>query len=66
MLAGCQSAAIPSAGIESAGGAPFCAVAEPIFYSPSDTPQTQRQVREHNAVGVALSCASFLAVTGNR
>jgi hypothetical protein len=61
MLAGCQTATIRSGAIEAAGAAPFCAAAEPIFYSGNDTPETQRQIREHNAVGVALGCSAFLS-----
>lgn len=61
MLTGCQSVSTRSAAIDAAGAAPFCAVTEPILYSRNDTLQTQLQVREHNAVGVALGCSGFLA-----
>lgn len=56
MLAGCQSIkTTPSSGTSAAiGKAPFCSVAEPIFYSRTDTEETRKQVREHNAVGARL------------
>lgn len=63
MLAGCQTTSTPSAVIERAGAAPFCAVAEPIFYSRTDTPETRRQIREHNAVGMALGCPAFVSAS---
>lgn len=50
-LAGCQTTTTPSVATSSA---PFCKVAEPILYSKVDTEPTKKQVREHNAVGVAL------------
>lgn len=31
----------------------FCRTAAPITYSAKDTPETRRQVRAHNAKGVA-------------
>ena len=34
--------------------APFCSVAEPIYWSGGDTAQTVRQVKAHNAVGKTL------------
>jgi hypothetical protein len=34
----------------------FCAAARAIYYSKHDTRLTIEQIREHNAVGVALSC----------
>lgn len=50
-LAGCQT---NSSVIETLGRASFCDVAEPIYYSKNDTDETKKQVREHNAVGVAI------------
>lgn len=48
---------LPLAGCESTGSqASFCAAARAIQWSRSDTAETRRQVREHNAVGVALQC----------
>lgn len=61
-LAGCQTTVTRSGVTDAGRGAPFCAVAEPILYSRNDTPETQRQVREHNAVGMGLGCAAFIAV----
>lgn len=57
MLAGCQTMLIPSVGTDRSaaiGKAPFCSVAEPIAYSRKDTVETQKQAREHNAVGASL------------
>lgn len=34
--------------------APFCKVAEPIYWSGRDTDQTIKQAKEHNAVGKSL------------
>ena len=34
--------------------APFCSVAEPIYWSGLDTKPTIKQVKAHNAVGKAL------------
>lgn len=51
MLAGCQTTKTPSAATSTAS---FCKVAEPIFYSRTDSPDTRKQIREHNAVGIAL------------
>ena len=65
-LAACQAAPTPSAGTRVIAQAPFCAVAEPILYSSRDTPETQRQVREHNAVGVALGCPAFAVAREGR
>ena len=54
-LTACQS--IPSAGTNAMpGGADFCAAAKAIYYSRHDTPPTIAQIREHNAVGLALKC----------
>ena len=38
------------------GGADFCQAARAIYYSRHDTPPTIAQIKEHNAVGVALKC----------
>jgi hypothetical protein len=51
LLAGCQTT-IPSSGID----ASFCDAARAIYYSRHDTAPTIQQIREHNAVGVALKC----------
>jgi hypothetical protein len=37
-------------------GADFCTAARAIYYSRHDTPPTIAQIREHNAVGLALKC----------
>ena len=34
--------------------APFCSVAEPIYWSGKDSAQTIKQVKAHNAVGKTL------------
>lgn len=39
-----------------ASGADFCTAAKAIYYSRHDTPPTIAQIREHNAVGLALKC----------
>jgi hypothetical protein len=49
MLPGCATTA--SVATEHAA---FCATAEPITWSRSDTRETVRQIREHNAVGITL------------
>ena len=36
--------------------ASFCQAARAIYYSKHDTAPTIAQIREHNAVGVALKC----------
>lgn len=50
MLAGCQTTGMNSAATK----APFCSLAEPIFYSKADTELTKKQVRELNAIGKKL------------
>lgn len=62
MLAGCQTTT-PSAGIEP-GSATFCQAARAIYYSRHDTAPTIAQIREHNAVGVALKCGWVSAKGG--
>lgn len=53
-LTGCQSTTgTPSLGTN---GPSFCAAARAIYYSRHDTAPTIQQIREHNAVGVALKC----------
>jgi hypothetical protein len=37
-------------------GTDFCAAAKAIYYSRHDTKPTIAQIKEHNAVGVALRC----------
>jgi hypothetical protein len=55
ILSGCQTT--PSDEIElGAGKATFCQAARAIYYSRHDTSLTIAQIREHNAVGVALKC----------
>lgn len=55
-LAACQTTT-PSGVIEgSLEGASFCQAARAIYYSRHDTALTIAQIREHNAVGVALKC----------
>ena len=44
----------PSDGINSE--ASFCDAARAIYYSKRDTAPTIAQIKEHNAVGVALKC----------
>lgn len=34
----------------------FCSAARAIYWSKHDTPPTIQQIKEHNAVGVALNC----------
>ena len=53
-LAACQTIQGRSSGISLLGRAPFCSNAEPITYSRRDTVDTVKQIREHNAVGIAL------------
>ena len=43
-------------GLAASGGADFCQAARAIYYSRHDTPPTIAQIKEHNAVGVALKC----------
>lgn len=52
-LAGCVTTT-GSRGPTSTGAAPFCRVAEPIYWSGKDTDKTIAQVKEHNAVGRKL------------
>ncbi len=52
-LTACQTTT-PSSEISSQ--ADFCQVAKAIYYSRHDTAPTIAQIREHNAVGVALKC----------
>jgi hypothetical protein len=51
-LAGCQTTTLSS----ETDAATFCAAAKAIYYSRHDTAPTIAQIREHNAVGVALRC----------
>jgi hypothetical protein len=50
-LAGCLSTT-PSSEID----ASFCDAARAIYYSRHDTAPTVQQIKEHNAVGIALKC----------
>ena len=52
LLTACQTTT-PSGVTDTAS---FCAAARAIYYSKHDTKLTIEQIREHNAVGVALSC----------
>ena len=52
-LTGCVTTTA-SKGPTSSGAAPFCKVAEPIYWSGKDTEKTIAQIREHNAVGKEL------------
>ena len=51
-LTACQSTTL-SEGTDSVS---FCNAAKAIYYSKHDTAPTIAQIREHNAVGVALKC----------
>jgi hypothetical protein len=51
-LSGCQTMT-PSSAISDAS---FCDAARAIYYSRHDTAPTIAQIREHNAVGLALKC----------
>lgn len=54
VLMGCQSTTqTPSLETSSPS---FCQAARAIYYSRHDTKPTIEQIREHNAVGVALKC----------
>lgn len=58
-MGACQSTQqTPSYGTDltASGGADFCQAARAIYYSRHDTPPTIAQIKEHNAVGVALKC----------
>jgi hypothetical protein len=47
-------AAMTDSGVPIEGHASFCDVAKPILWSVRDTDATIAQVKEHDAVGVAL------------
>jgi len=53
-LTACQSTS--QTPISAPDGATFCQAARAIYYSRHDTPPTIAQIREHNAVGMALKC----------
>jgi len=57
-LQACQSTQqTPFSGTDGiVAGADFCQAARAIYYSRHDTPPTIAQIKEHNAVGVALKC----------
>lgn len=62
LVTGCQStSAIPSLETNSAT---FCDAARAIYYSRHDTAPTIAQIKEHNAVGVALKCHWIVAKKG--
>ena len=52
LLGACQTTTLSS----ETSSASFCAAARAIYYSRHDTKLTIEQIREHNAVGVALRC----------
>lgn len=52
LLAGCQTTTHSG----ETSSTSFCAAARAIYYSRHDTKLTIEQIREHNAVGVALRC----------
>ena len=54
LAASCQSTT-PS-GVTEPSNLSFCQAARAIYYSKHDTAPTIEQIREHNAVGVALKC----------
>ena len=41
-------------------GATFCEVAEPIYWSKKDTPDSVIQIKKHNMTGEVLKCPLFL------
>lgn len=51
-LTACQT----TTGSDATSGSRFCDVARAIYWSRHDTPPTIQQIKEHNAVGLALSC----------
>jgi hypothetical protein len=51
-LTACQTTTLS----EGTDRATFCQAAKAIYYSKYDTAPTIAQIREHNAVGVALKC----------
>jgi len=55
-LQACQSTQQTLSLETDAGGADFCQAARAIYYSRHDTPPTIAQIKEHNAVGMALKC----------
>jgi hypothetical protein len=52
-LTACQTT---TRSLETEGGPEFCKAARAIYYSRHDTKPTIAQIREHNAVGLALKC----------
>lgn len=52
ILTGCQT----TTGSVATSGARFCDVARAIYWSRHDTAPTIEQIKEHNAVGLALKC----------
>jgi len=44
----------------------FCQISRAIYYSRRDTAPTIAQIREHNAVGVALKCGWLPAKKAKR
>ncbi len=55
ILTACQTTT-PLDGTDALHGASFCEAARAIYYSKHDTPPTIAQIKEHNAVGMALKC----------
>lgn len=54
MMGSCQTTTLSDE--TNVGKATFCQAAKAIYYSKHDTAPTIAQIREHNAVGVALKC----------
>jgi hypothetical protein len=52
LLSACQTTA--SVATEPPGVSVACQVFQPIYWSKTDTPETQKQARAHNAAGVSL------------
>lgn len=53
-LSACETMMGSGATEPAAGADTFCTIAKPITWSASDTDQTIREVKEHNAVGRRL------------
>lgn len=60
LLGACQTAGTAIAEIDGESTLPFCRAASPITYSSRrDTLETVQQIKEHNAVGLALRCRKW-------
>lgn len=51
LLAGCQS---PTPTASAVPTNDFCLIASPILWSAKDTPETIKQIKKHNAQGIAV------------